>query len=505
MKKVPQKNVTIWRFFPIIGLLLIFHSYRLFHLSYPILDAFNFRQTQTATFALNIWKHGLPSLQTQLDIFGIGKERFLTLEFPLYEMIVAVFYRIFGVTDAWGRVVTILSGYFAAWYLFLIVKLITKNRILALLSPFFFLAIPLNMFYQRTFMIDPTIVFFLLAGLYHGCHALINGERREYIIAIAFLSFGFIQKGLYGPFWLLPLVSLKFFKNGFRSLFAPSFLALILIPLGVLLVWQNYVNQMNTLSSHGYFSTTSTAHLEWNFGTWADRLSISLWKYRMGQVINGLFLKPGLLVFVLGLWFLRRYDKYWVFTAFLLSQILYFIVVFRIQAQNYYQLVMVPAVAVLLAIGLYGSARVVTGWMKKPNRKIVFAALVSIFCSVFLWRSWGTVQASFFIDWDWYRQIAKLKDVTESGSYGIFATAGNEWNSAYTYYSNRILMQKGSENLTEEAIDTWRTDGYSFIVLHDPNAHASYLSDVKPGHNLDLLQKYPLILDQPLFRVYKLK
>ena len=123
----------------------------------------SFRQAQTATVALNFYKEGINPFKSQLDIFGMGKEKYLTLEFPLYQMIVAVLYRLFGVSDIWGRLVSVVFGFIGSIYLYLIVIALLKNTRLAVLAVFFFPLFSTAWDLSRKSSTDPSF-FFLFFG-----------------------------------------------------------------------------------------------------------------------------------------------------------------------------------------------------------------------------------------------------------------------------------------------------------------------------------------------------
>lgn len=481
-------------------LVLIFLPFRLYHLTYPILDAFNFRQAQTATIALNFYKNGINLFQTELDVFGIGPGRFLTLEFPLYEAIVALFYKIFSFQELWGRLVSISFGFLGAWYLYKLVKLVTKKEMIAYLSSFFFLSAPLNMFYQRSFMIEPTVIALLLVGTYYFITFVNNQNNKSYLLALLFLTLGFLHKGLYGPFWLLPMAVYYIKKTSIRQVFSLKFLSIVLIPLGLLFLWQQRVNTINTLSGHTFFTTQSINHLEWNFGFLSDRLSIPDWQFRLQQVLNGVFLKPGLLVFLMSLFVIGRFDKTKFFIFFLLSQIIYFVTLFRIQQQNYYQTVMVPAFAVFMAVGLFYVGKLVA---KKINKSASFIFIV-LFCSFYVYKSWVNTLPSFYIDWDWYDRLQTFGESVPYDSVGILATPGFDWNSVYSYIPKHKILVVEAEKATPENIDRWKNLGYTFIALHEYEKFPEYFEKVKPGYSLDFLNSQKILLDIAEFKVYQI-
>lgn len=480
-------------------LILITLPFRLYHLNFPIGDATSFRQAQTATVALNFYKHGINLLQTELDIFGIGKEKYLTLEFPLYEAIVALFYKLFFFNDIWGKVVSIIAGFIGAWFLYEIVLLIIRKKFIAAFSSFFFLFAPLNMFYQRNFMIEPTVVALLLAGLYYSLKWIENKKKRDYFIAIILLSLGFIHKGVYGPFLLLPILTYYVHKYSLRQVISLNLFGLFLTPLLALFIWQHHVNYINTINGQDYFTTSNNGHLLWNFGTLADRLSWSMWQPRLDYIFRGIFLKPGLFVFLIGLVTFFRVDKTKFLFFWLISQIIYFFTFFRIQSHNYYQMIMIPPLATIMAIGLYMSMRILKGLRAYKHLPLIFIISFSLF---YIYRSWLHSRWDFAIDWKAYGRVEAVGMAVKDKSYGIFVTPGYDWNSVYTYIIGKKMFLAGAEDVTPDNIAKWKELGYSFIVLHRYGMYPDYLKEKKPGHSLNFLENYQEVLSLEDFKVY---
>lgn len=480
-------------------LLLIFISlpFRLYHFTYPILDSFNFRQAQTATFSLNFYKYGINLFQTQLDIFGIGNHKYLLLEFPLYEAVVAVLYKVFFVSEVWGRLISIFAGYIGALYLYKITEFITKNRQTALFSTLFFLFVPLNLFYHRAFMIDPTIIACLLSGTFYFLKYENTLKKSDYFFSVFLLTLGFLQKGLYGPFWLIPLALYWLKKNSLKAIFRFDFIFALLIPLIVLFFWQSFENRQNLNSGHIFFTTQSFAHRDWNLGTLKDRLSWPLWEFRLRQVLNGTLLKPGLIMFAIGLVVSFKSDKYFFLRGFLLSQILYFLILFRVQTQNYYQLVMIPALSIFMAFGLSFCYTLI-------KNRLLSALFICLFFAFFISKSFINTLPSFYIDRNWYDTFVSLRKILPENSPGVFVTAGYDWNSAYSYFLQKKLFSLTVEDLSPEKISQFQKDGYSFLVLYDENKIITRLNELKLPGFLVFLSEYRIVYSQNNMVVYEI-
>ncbi|MBI3379822.1 glycosyltransferase family 39 protein [Candidatus Gottesmanbacteria bacterium] len=492
-----------------ISLVIMSLPFRLYHLNYPLLDATNFRQTQTATIALNFYKYGINLFGSQLDIFGIGKEKYLTLEFPLYEAVVASLYKI-GFSEVWGRVVSIIAGFVGAYFLFKLTLLILDTWKVAYFSAFFFLFAPLNMFYERTFMIEPTLIACLLAGLYYFCLWNEKQNKIHLVFSIIFLTFGFIQKALYGPFWLLPILAYFIRKKTSRFHKFFKFILFAAIPLIILIVWQEYANYINTQNGHEYFTSGNIKQLIWNFGLLEDRFSFSMWQPRLQQLVDGIFLKPGLIIFLLGLVSGLYLKNTRFFYAWIASQILYFLIVFRIQSHNYYQMIMIPAASVFMSIGLIK----LSDWISLGLRELKFnhintkhtkTVFLTLFCAFFILRSWMHTRWDFYLDWKWYNRLLLVGKSVHPNKYGILINPGYDWNSSYTYYPRLKALLVSVEDVSPASIGKLQQTGYSYLILHDDTQYPGYLKGINREVSLDFLQKYKQVLNLEDFKVYLFK
>jgi hypothetical protein len=497
-------------FILIILLPLIF---RLYKITNPLVDEPNFRQAQTATVVKNYYINGLDLFRSELDIFGIGKEKYLTLEFPLYQSIVLFFYKTISPNDCWGRIVSILFSLIGGLYLFYLVKLINGNKLLALFSALFYFFVPLNLYHHRTFLIDTTVVTFNILGLYYFC-LYINKIKKRYIItALILLSLGFMQKGMYGPFYLIPLVYLYFINQKKKQIPLINFIFYLFIPLAALFLWQQHVNDINILNGQEYFTTINKSHLIWNFGLPLDRLDWGLWKDRLSFILNGIFLKPGLIFFTLGLLILKKYKNYKFIYIFLISEILYFLIFFRIQSHNYYQMVMVPAFSIIMSAGLLSLSKYISIITKKIliniriNSKIktIFVTILTILFSVYLLRSWMHVRWSYTIDTDWLNRMEKAGASIPLGSYGILLNYGYDWNSVYTYYTGRKMFLVDVNKLNLNLLLDLKNKGYSFVLIHDFHKYNYLLENKEFSKVYEYIVKNDLVYNSDDFIVYLFK
>ncbi|OGR85705.1 MAG: hypothetical protein A2901_05785 [Elusimicrobia bacterium RIFCSPLOWO2_01_FULL_54_10] len=107
-------------------------------------------------------------------------------QFPLYSYAVAALYKVFGVHDFLGRVVSALFAAASAVFLFLLASRFFDGKT-AFLSGLAYCVIPLRVFFMRAFMPDSMAVFCFLAGLYFFLLWLDEEKFFPYGIAAALL------------------------------------------------------------------------------------------------------------------------------------------------------------------------------------------------------------------------------------------------------------------------------------------------------------------------------
>src|SRR6266480_2392153 len=104
MKHFNNRIKQVWL---IVGFSLFVH---LPGLTSPLLDYHAYRQCQTASMARNYLRHGMHFWVPELDTEGTPVRA--GTEFPIYSYLLAILFKLFGIREILGR---LLSCIFAAW------------------------------------------------------------------------------------------------------------------------------------------------------------------------------------------------------------------------------------------------------------------------------------------------------------------------------------------------------------------------------------------------------
>ncbi len=440
-------------------LLFLTFLVRLYHINYPVLDHHMFRQAHTASVIRNFDKTGIDLLCTKLDVFGIGKEKVLLLEFPLYEAIVALAYKVFGPYEVLARLVSIFFGLLGAFYLFLIVKRLYNPEI-ALLSSFFFLVSPLNIYFQRSIMIEPTVVALGLMMLYYSIGWIDDFNSKDYIIAIVTASLAFMHKGnLYTFYAIAALYYLS--RNGIRELFRLRAIVAMLIPVLLLLLWQGYTEHVNIANGHSYFSLSNTpSYITWNFGTLRDRLDITCWKQVFDIFVNETVGVYQIAFFALGFMFYPGKKAGWFFHVFIFSMFLNIFIFFgRIRYHDYYHCALVPAASFFTAYGFFFVLNklksIASGaFVKREELRLSMPILLLTLCFLFTITNFISARHLLDIDENILESSKVVSENTKKRPAIIAVSPWEGWNPAFFYAYNKEGLQVKHKGLLENKIET---------------------------------------------------
>ncbi len=267
--------------------------------SATILDAFGFRQSQTALSAYWI-EHGGPAILYETPV--IGAPWAIQFEFPFYQWIVAALQRLSGIPmDQSGRIVCLFFFVLTLFPLKRIVRYVYDDDNAFLVVAILLLGSPLYLFWSRTFMIESVALF--SSVMFIDC--VIRWIQTRSAVALAgtfvFGSIAALQKvTTFVPAavvaCLFVLVAIfgetsdrqrrRFsFAQLIRSFLRYSPLALsVIAALVILTIWVKISDHVKELNPIGR-NPTSAALGAWNFGTWSMRTSAAFWKVVVNRML----------------------------------------------------------------------------------------------------------------------------------------------------------------------------------------------------------------------------
>ncbi len=334
------KNQYFW-----LSLIIIFgFLVRIYKIDAPVADWHSWRQADTAAVTRNFIKLGFnPFIPKYDDMSGVSEQpvvnlgRFRFVEFPLYNIFVYPFYLMFGVSEKYHRLVTIIFSMGSTTLLFFIVRKYS-GVLEGLLTSFIYAFMPFNVFFTRTILPDPTFVCFSLGMIYFVSNWIEKERRKDLLFGLFFTSLAFLLKP-WAIFFYLPLLYLLFKKNKKFILKFFIFSVLSFLPF---LIWRLWIlQQPEGIPASSWLLNSDGIRFRPAFFWW-------IISERLGQEI---LTATGMVLFFIGLIIKPKNGNYflhfWALSAFL------FIVIFATGnvRHNYYQILFIPVASIFLGKG----------------------------------------------------------------------------------------------------------------------------------------------------------
>lgn len=330
-------------FFWLACILLLAFILRVWMIDAPIADWHSWRQVDTAAVTRNFIKEGFNPLMPKFDDYsGISESpvanplRFRFVEFPVYNIVVFLFYSIFGIAEIYHRLTSVLFSLGSIIFLYFITKKYADMRV-AFLAAFSFAILPFNVFFSRSTLPEPTFIFFSLGMIYFVSEWIDEENTKNLFFSYFFTSIAFLIKP-WAIFFYLPLIYLVLQKKSIMKKFLIfSFFALL-----PFVAWRMWIlQQPQGIPASSWLMNGDGIRFRPAFWWW-------IVSERMGREILG---ATGLVLFSIGVLLKPKNGSYF-FHFWLLSIFLYFAVFATGNVRhNYYQLLFVPIASIFFARG----------------------------------------------------------------------------------------------------------------------------------------------------------
>jgi 4-amino-4-deoxy-L-arabinose transferase-like glycosyltransferase len=232
--------------------LSIFFSWQILHLELPPNGLHKWREFDTATVAENFYRETMNILTPRVNQRGMS-DGVVGSEFPIYNYVVALFYRILGFSHVWPRTISALGALF---YLFCLrrvaYRFFSNDRRAANIALLLAGSSPLLMFYGGKIMPDVWGLALSTFGFDRFTEYMASRRFRP----AAFATIGFMLAGLIKPHFLLvglPLLVLIVQQDGVAGLQRPAYWIMALVTLAAVGTWFAYANWLNQMSGSSYF------------------------------------------------------------------------------------------------------------------------------------------------------------------------------------------------------------------------------------------------------------
>lgn len=360
---------------------------RMYQFHRPVADWHSWRQVDTSSVSRNFVKDGFDILHPRFDDLSQGvslidnPKGYRFVEFPIYNVLQAGLYTKFNrlTLEEWGRVVTIFSSLSSMVFLYLMVRKYI-NSSTGLIAAFFLAFVPYNVYYGRTILPDQSMVAALLGGTYFFSNWIEDRNLQssifnlQFLLALIFTAAALLLKP-FALFFTLPMIYLAWrrFGLGFLKKWQLGFfLILSIIPLVLWRLWMQQfpegIPQSNWLFN-GNGIRFKGAFFNWIFAERIARLILGYW---------------GLPFVVLGMLGKINKKEGWFFFIFILSSLLYVTVLATGNvSHDYYQILIVPTLAVFFAKGIHFILAKKEVWNRFVSYLLIAAGI--FFMMMFSW------------------------------------------------------------------------------------------------------------------------
>jgi 4-amino-4-deoxy-L-arabinose transferase-like glycosyltransferase len=473
---------------------------RLYGLHNPILDHPGWRQGDTAAIARNFATLRFDIFYPQTDYDG-PSDNYVELELQIVPFLAAIGYKLFGVHEVFGRLISIAFSLGTVAVLYWFGSFLFGSRAAGAGAALAFAIFPGSIYYGRTFTPDTTMIFFLTAALYASAKWIRDagvGSWKGWGPAALLMSAAILAKPV-AALGLVPVAVLLFRRGGpgaATRLQPWAFLVVALLPY---LAYDRYVG----------------AHAEWHWASGIMRLhvlpqlrdsfvSASALGLKLRAFLNALAMLAHTMLGPIGfaLTFAgtivllasrpAEYDDRHRFAvdylvAWLLAGLAYAYVVVTVERVDYYLYPLVPLGALLSS---YAVVEGVKRYAPRPTRSLAAVGAVALLgtIAVDVWQ----IRPYYFYSKANYRAARALDAALPAGAIVVMA----HYDPSILYYINR----KGWE---EDPLLWTPFDEESAI-----NKGARYfiaIENKRFERNAELyawMQRFPVEHPEPLWPVY---
>lgn len=324
---------------PLLFLLTLALSLRLYNISAPLIGTHSWRQSDTAAMSRNFYRNGYNLFFPEIDWGGI--HGYCETEFPIYSFIVALLYKVFGAHDFLGRLTSTVCFIVLIYFLYKLVLNYFNHRV-AFWACFVYAILPLNIFYSRTFQPESMLLMCCVIGIYYFSNWLDSEKHIDLILSCVFVSLACLIKVLPIIYLGIPILYLAWTKFGIKLFSKFSLWAYSIFTIGSVFLWYSHAHNIFLEYGNTFgFSADTTNRYDYSI-----LLTLSFWTELIFRTIFRHFAIFCFPIFIVGLFIARKREREYVFDVWLVSVMLTQILVpVTSVVHEYYQLpFMIPAV-----------------------------------------------------------------------------------------------------------------------------------------------------------------
>ncbi len=226
----------------------------------PLLDHPAWRQGDTASIARNfaLLQYNIMYPQTNYD--G-PPPNYVELELQIVPYLAATLYKLFGVHEIFGRLITLAFSLGTVAVVGLFGRWLFTSTLAGLGAAFFFAIFPGSIYYGRTFTPDCAMVFFLTAALYVVTRLVVEDEvvsQRALARATALLTLAYLAKPV-AVAGIIPVIGTLWERVRSGRTMRPTAIAVLLV-VPLIILW--------------LYDTRVSEHAEWHWASGITSLHV---------------------------------------------------------------------------------------------------------------------------------------------------------------------------------------------------------------------------------------
>jgi len=453
------------------GVVLLGIAVRFYGVNLPLVDSHQVRQAQTAMMTRNLYEDNMNIFCTRLDFFG-NIPGYIIMEFPLMHGITALLYYLFGVHEVIGRLVSILFSVGAMFFMYgLARQFLPKISAFAALVLYTFS--PMNIFFSRAFMLESSMMFFMVGAVYLFLKWLAKRTLMLYTAALIFASFACLIKPTAAVI-LAPIATTWFIKEKWNLFKRFDFWLYIFLTITPTIIWAIYAycfNKMNKCDYAGFG------------GNWIQLITLrgfmDLWiapKFYafVGGSIMFLLLTPlGFLGSFFGFLHIEDKNQRKILYLWLAAIIFYFYIFSGANSGHiYYHLPLLPLAAIFFGFfveWLMNKRSIIKGLFKRS----LFVWLgIGIFVPAFLFYGLGYLkyfQYMYENRMPYTLEAAEIVKKQASENSFVIVAQNGLLLSVFSYYSHSRSWYFTVRGKAIEELEYWRSKGATTFVALDTN------------------------------------
>ena len=471
-----------------VAIVLVGLALRLKGIHNPMLDHPGWRQGDTASIARNFALLQFDVMHPQTTYNG-PPPNYVELELQIVPFLAASLYKIFGIHEVFGRLLSIafslgtvaVTGLFGRW--------LFRSRFAGLTAAFFFAIFPGSVYYGRTFMPDTAMVFFLTAGLYAATRFLLEDETlsaRALARNAALLTLAYLAKPV-AVVGVLPLLGVMWERARERRPMRVTALA-VLIAVPLVILWL-YDRRVASYAEWHWASGITSLHVLPALRASLTHPSALLEKLTNFRIVLGMLRETmlGTIPFVAAIagfvalpWIPARSKA--VLWGWLIGGLAYVYVVVTVERVDYYMILLLPLCALICGGAFAWFARSVWSADAAAFARYAVLAILPVLALTSAYQGRAAVRGYYRYSKDVYRNAAYLNATLDKKPLVVIAHYGPD----VQYYIDRFGWEEDPSLWTPFDEESAIRKGARYFIS---------IEDARMRHNVELcawLQRFPV-------------